>query len=184
MNDTDLIRVEHLEYLKAVKKNTLATIETVSSVEVDGKTYLVYHDRVVTLNCDYLKLENKRRFKEGLEPLSKAGSLPWGKWVVNGVLIEHKGQFYLRYYPYDGDLQCAYKYYRNDDGSQAPLPPFDGGLQSKVFAAYSERHKGKPSVCHNVNVMNITELSLLDKEGEPDVDVIYIKHENEPDFNT
>lgn len=173
------VRVEHLEYLNAVKKDTLASLESVKEVECAGNYYKVHHYRVVTLKGDYLKLENARRKELGLELRTSVGSLPWGKWEIEGVLIKHNDKMYLRYYPYKGDLQdSVVTLYDADD---MPIPN-ECPLGFSIIDVWQKGRSGGNTVCRNVDVDNIVELTILDKDGDPDVDVITMKYEDEPDF--
>ena len=174
-----LVRVENLKYLNAVKKETLASLETVKEVECAGKYYKVHHYRVIMLKGDFLKLENERRKELGLELRTSVGALPWGKWKIEGILIEHKEKTYLRYYPYNGELQeSSVSIYDADD---MPIPR-ECPLGHSIIDAWQAGRSGGNTVCRNVDVSNIVELTLLDKDGDPDVDVITTKYADEPDF--
>ena len=105
--------------------------------------------------------------------------MPWGKWEIEGVLISHKDQRYLRYYTYSGDLQDKYTYVRDSDYQ----PVVDNSeLHDKVICEWQAGRSDKESVCHNVNIANITDLVILDDDGDPDVDIISLKYADEPDF--
>ena len=56
------------------------------------------------------KLDQKGLIDENYE----VGSLPWGKWVegAENKVIEHKGEYYMRYYP--SDKPSRVDYYIND----------------------------------------------------------------------
>lgn len=166
-------------YLYAAKRNQLALLTTRTSVTLTREMQAALgatrvekvHTRFVLLNANYLKLENERRKKEGLEPLAKAGKLPFGEWAIEGVLIHRAPQadgdsekFYLRYYPYaDSDIDERKYYFDN-----VFIPE---GRQMIKDLCPSRKNKPKP-VCCAVCWDNIEELELCDKEGDPDVRIV------------
>lgn len=175
------LKVQNLDYLKAAKKNQLAFLVTEKYVQFpkdtqwEGEEFVVRHERMVILNADYLKLENLRREKAGEEPLAKAGKLPWGEWEIPNLIITHNGQKYLRYYPYRGDLQYdEVTFYMNGTELMQSSELYDVCLQ------IVREKKGKPSVCRNVNVAQISCLALCKRNGDPEVDVIYEKFDVDP----
>ena len=177
----ELIRVEHLEYLNAVKKNTPAFLETLKMVEVENRQYKVYSSKTVLLKGNYLEMVNAARKKAGMEPQSTVAGLPWGSWEIINALISHKGVKYLRYYKYEGELQeksiCVF----NEDDTAISK---GSELYDKVMAEYNKdrQPEGKVNVCFNVKVDRIVELTTLDAEGECEHDIIGYKLPDEPDF--
>ena len=59
---------------------------------------------VYSLNADYESIVNSRLKKNDYEQNFEAGSLPFGEWVPGSkLLITHKGEYYIRLYPYEGE---------------------------------------------------------------------------------
>ncbi len=181
MRNETLIRVEHLEYLNAVKKNTPAYMESVKEVEVENRKYYVHNCKTVLLKGNYLEMVNAARKKAGMEPQSTVSGLPWGSWEIINALIVHKGVKYLRYYKYEGALQDKNTFIVDEDDM---FVAEDSELYCKVMAEYNHdrQPEGKVNVCFNIKVDRIFELSTLDENGENEVDIIYYKEPDEPDF--
>jgi hypothetical protein len=59
---------------------------------------------IYSINADYENMVNARLEKLGLEKDFETKSLPWGEWVKDSkILIIHKGEYYIRLYPFTGD---------------------------------------------------------------------------------
>jgi hypothetical protein len=64
---------------------------------------------IVQINYSYENAVNNRLKKQGGAGTFQAESLPWGTWYSENKVIEHKGQYYLRYYAIVGQkLDTAY----------------------------------------------------------------------------
>lgn len=179
-------KIIQMDWLKATKKNQLAYITTrktlVSEKDMPEElqqlckthTIEIEHSRYVLLKCDYLKKANAMRVKQGLEPLTKAAALPWGEWEIDGIIIKHNGVQYLRCYLYDGEYQ---------DHDYALY--FDGHLHDDLdntfmmIEAWRHKNKHKPTVCYNVRMDTITELTLCDKDALPETDIIRYEDDDE-----
>ena len=176
MEKKNSVRVEHLEYLNAVGKNTLAWLVSQNHVTLaDNKSYTIDYGRVVLLNGNYLKIDNERRKKNGLEPLTKVAALPWGEWEINGILINHNGERYLRYYPYDGEMQEVELEIRDENGEdlQPCTPVYD-----EVYEAWSGSKKPSSS-CRNIHLDKIVELTTLDADGYPEDYILWLARDND-----
>lgn len=57
----------------------------------------------VQLNYSYENAVNNRLEKQGDERSFKAKSLPWGEWDMPNKTIIHKGEYYMRYYLFNGN---------------------------------------------------------------------------------
>lgn len=173
-------KVMHLDWLKSTKKNQLAYIDSRKTLtaQIDMPEELqrlckahhieIGHSRFVRLKCDYLKLVNEQLTKAGEEPLTTAQSLPYGEWEIEGVLINHNGTKYLRCYPYEGELQAHY-YSTYIDGS------LHDHLDEAYRLVFEWRNYFRPrkAVCYNVRVDNISILTLCDKQGAADTDIVW-----------
>ena len=171
--EKEIIRVENIKYLNDVKRGQLAFLVSKRRIVLDDNTkFDVIYSRVVKLKADYLKLENARRAKLGLEPIKKEGPLLWGEWEINGVLIFHFGDHYLRYYPYDGELQERNVDIYREDGTQLSMlhPEWDN-----IYRHWKEQ-RPKGGVCRVMSIDRIKSLYLLDKNGDPEVDIIYERY--------
>lgn len=89
VSDTKGAPFAHLMYEKLEKLPKYLGIEGVVTKVAEG---------ICQLNFEYEKAVNEHLKKHGLEPNFKSKALPWGKWFVNNLIIEHKGEYYLRYY--------------------------------------------------------------------------------------
>lgn len=84
--------------------------------------------------------------------------LPWGQWVKNSnVLIEHKGNFYLRLYSFSEDTpEIKYVFEDNE-----PVP------EDKLKRLSEFKQKSKPSdkrfKVQTVKISSIKTLKVLDK---------------------
>jgi len=115
---------ELLEILSNVKQssqpltleNTIVKNATKKSRETKEPYSVVFPSPVyvteklfVRAFVNYEKQVNKVRENEGKEADFKSQSLPWGKYVegAEGFIIEHNGEYYLRYYE---KMNANYKY--------------------------------------------------------------------------
>ena len=168
------------EYLKAVKKNQTAFMQTRTILPLAkkelaamGATIIkVVHTRYVRLKCDYLRLENEARREHGQAPLDKAGPLPWGEWAIDGVLLQMKQPdgkppiYYLRYYKSDRSDYDDIHFIVDD-------VVIDSGKTYDRLLALMRKKRGKhPPVCKNVRWENIVELTLCDNDLNPETDVV------------
>ena len=118
-------------------------------------------DRMVQLNYDYENAVNNRLAKQGKPAAFSAKKLPWGTWNAFNKVIEHKGEYYLRMYSYNG-AETYTEYYV--DGRPATLSEVCNIQQYKrehekksnrqIEAGLSE-HQVEPTC---VNFKNIIEL--------------------------
>lgn len=179
-NDNAIVRVEFIKYLHDVKRNQLAWLVSETNIELeDHSKYCVRYGHIVMLKANYLKLENARRKKLGIKLLKKAGKLPWGEWEIEGVLINHNGDRYLRYYPYDGELQESQVNIYDEEGKFV----FTGHPDYHVVYDHWKALRKSHGICRNIFVSRIVQLTLLDNKGDPNVDVIYEKYETNENQN-
>lgn len=98
----ECINAQFIVLVSNVKSATFAEITYESEDKIPQKIGLGKVTKVcrgsVQLNYTYENAVNNRIEKEGKEANFEAESLPWGKWFIPNLLIEHKGDFYLRYY--------------------------------------------------------------------------------------
>lgn len=66
----------------------------------------------VQINFDYENAVNNRLEKQGGERTFNALSLPWGQWLYPNKVIEHKGEYYIRFYELKG-AKMSVEYYVN-----------------------------------------------------------------------
>lgn len=96
------INAQILVLVSNVKAATFAEITYESEEKIPQKFGIGKVSKIcrgsVQLNYTYENAVNNRIEKEGKEANFKAESLPWGTWFIPNLLIEHKGEFYLRYY--------------------------------------------------------------------------------------
>lgn len=173
---------KNASYLLSAKKNQLAFMSTRTSVKLPKRTLAALgmtkvekiNTRYVRLNCSYLDLLNKERAKNGEPPLDKTGPLPFGEWAIEGILIARPGiseeeetKYYLRYYP-EKEFDYSETKFVIDNVVVGSSDPAAIQLKEEIKKA----HRAAPSICCNVAWENILELSLCDKSGEPETDVI------------
>lgn len=104
------------------------------------------------LNYGYEKAVNNRLDKQGSVADFKAFGLPYGKWYMPNKLIEHKGEYLMRYYHFDG-AKMDTSYYINGkkatDAQTAYLKTIDVHKPS-----YTQIMAGL--VSHQVEIRNIS----------------------------
>ena len=170
----------HLEYLSAVKAGTKAFIETrktlsLTPVELNllglRQAPEVLHSTVVLLKCGYRSRINDKRRDYGLPPAEPTDKLPWGEWEIEDAVIrlqeDGNTRRYLRYYndpdPHDSDTS----YYDPVTGYE-----ITGLKRSDIDRLLRRRNQRCTSIVHLTDIDNITELTTLDRDGEPDTDII------------
>ena len=172
------------EYLRATKKNQLALLTTRTEVKLNKK-FLTYigldkvekiHSRWVQLRCDYVKKYNEKAKTLGWNTILKSGPLPWGEWAIEGVLLHNppkkegdNDSYYLRYYPYPESEVNERTFLLDNIAVKEESPEMQ-----QIFEQLKEQRKGKDvtPVCATVKWENILELTLLDKNGDEETDVI------------
>lgn len=103
--------------LGAVERNTIANITYISDGGIPQ--YVLGKGNKVTKVCrmdiqlgySYENAVNNRLRKQGDEATFEAENLKWGHWVdgFENKLIEHKGEYYLRYYHMrNADMECKW----------------------------------------------------------------------------
>lgn len=132
---------EILNALANVKKGRYVSIKKVKDL---GKGVTKVSDIVVRLGVDFANM----KINEGRQ----TGSLPWGKWVegLEGLVIEHKGNYYLRVATtYGNNNTCAYYL----DGKEV--------TKEQVIALIGEKKLagGNPDV-YNIRFENILALNI------------------------
>lgn len=172
------------DYLSACRKNQLALLSTRTPVSlsaglrqnIGASKVEVEITKYVRLNADYLALVNQERAKNGMEPLTKTGPLPWGEWVIPNILIAHRlevgdePKFYLRYYRETSgefDMDAEQDFFIDNVRV--------GDNCAEVRAILTERKakmQGIRPMCNNVTWSNILSLDLCTKDGTPDVTII------------
>lgn len=80
----------------------IANIETLTEVKLPKKSGLQcvtkFAEGEVQLNYSYSNAVNNRLEKQGDDRSFTSKPLPWGNWFIPNKVIEHKGNYYLRYY--------------------------------------------------------------------------------------
>lgn len=101
-----MTQVELINQVKAIKGCVFAHIEYYSEEKLPKKLGLgnvtKYVATNVQLNYGYENAVNNRIERAGGDGNFVAGSLPFGKWETPNKIIEYKGNYYLRFYLYDG----------------------------------------------------------------------------------
>ena len=174
------MKTVHLEYLSAVKANTKAFIETRKTLSLTPAelTLLglrqapeVLHSTVVLLKCGFKSHLNDKRRDYGLPPTEPENTLPWGEWEIEDAVVRHEE---------DGNVTRYLRYYHDPDQHDSDTRYFDpatgyeitGVKRSDIERLLRRRNKRCTSLIHLTNIDNITELSTLDDEMEPDIDII------------
>ena len=172
------------EYLRATKKNQLALLTTRTEVKLNKKFLTSIgldkvekiHTRWVQLRCDYVKKYNEQAKTHGWNTILKSGPLPWGEWAIEGVLLHNPAKeeggndsYYLRYYPYP-ESEVNERTFLLDNIAVSEKSP----EMQQIFEQLKAQKKGKDfsPVCATVRWENILELSLLDKNGDAETDVV------------
>jgi hypothetical protein len=103
--------------MSAIERNTIANITYISEGGIPQ--YVLGKGNKVTKVCrmdvqlgfSYENAVNNRLRKQGDEATFEAEPLKWGTWVkgFENKLIEHKGEYYLRYYQMrNADVECKW----------------------------------------------------------------------------
>ena len=71
------------------------------------------------INYSYENAVNNRIAKGGGQATFTAQSLPWGTWFVENMVIEHKGEYYLRFYTSQSS-RTNVEYFENDGTPCSP----------------------------------------------------------------
>ncbi len=171
----------HLEYLSAVKAGTKAFIETRKTLSLTPaelnllglrQAPEVLHSTVVLLKCGYRSRINDKRRDYGLAPVEPTNNdLPWGEWEIEDAVIRLQDgsntRRYLRYYndpdPHDSDTH----YFDPVTGYE-----ITGLKRSDIERLLRRRNQRNTGIVHITDIDNITELTTLDNEMEPDIDII------------
>lgn len=99
--------IELMNEVKNIKGCVFAHVEYIADEKIpkkwgiNGKVTKLVSGQV-QLNYDYENAVNNRLEKLGKERTFTAKSLPWGVWETPNKIIEHKGDYYLRYYCFKG----------------------------------------------------------------------------------
>ena len=105
---------ELADNLKSFKGSSMCSMELTTIVKANkkgresgslftekfcGDVYRTYKE-AGNFGISYENAVNNERAREGMEKDFVAETLPWGTWYDGGVnkIIEHKGEFYLRYF--------------------------------------------------------------------------------------
>ena len=132
---------EILNKLGSAKKGKYISLSKVKDL---GKGITKVSDLVIRLGVDYSKM----KVTEGKE----VGGLPWGNWVegLEGLVIEHKGNYYLRVASSYSNNNKSYYYL---DGQEVS--------KEEVIALLGEKkvQSGNPDV-YNIKFENILSLGI------------------------
>lgn len=175
-------RTLNLDYLNAVKSNTKAFIEIKRTLDLTPEELTLLgltqapeeiYSTIIRLKWDYKSRINDVRKQMGMPP-TEHELLPWGEWEIPGAIIRHDFEGvthrYLRYYadpdPHDTDTF----YFDTTTGAEIT------GLQRdnlERILRKKNRRSNSPFVSMITEINSITELTTLDENDEPDVDIIY-----------
>lgn len=111
--NVEAINSQILVIVANVKKGTFAQIKYECEEKVPKYLGLGQVTKIVEgniqLNYSYQNAVNGRIEKQGGKAEFISEALPWGEWFIPNVLIVHKGEFYLRFYPHEnGGLKSTY----------------------------------------------------------------------------
>jgi len=84
---------------------------------------------------------------DGTKPAENAG-LPFGQWYDNGYIVEHKGNYYARFYTTPNKAQTTYLL----NGKVIDKE------QAKSMCLASEFSNKAPTECFSMNIENITHI--------------------------
>lgn len=120
-----------------------------------GMVEKVVTGNLIFLGASYENMINNRLRKEmpeGSNETFESGKLPWGTFVENYPVIEHKGKFYLRtIFEKSGTVQ----YYLN----KKPVDKNDiFGLSEKTVSKMSQGGIADKIIIRNIEFSNIVEL--------------------------
>lgn len=114
------------------------------------------------------KVEEKLDQKGLIDENYEVGSLPWGKWVegAENKVIEHKGEYYMRYYPSDNASSVEYfiddaKATDEEFETIKQFLPTKKVSQKQLDAGLEAKETVKPLV---VNFSNIVSIRFNDTE--------------------
>lgn len=172
----------NLEYLNAVKSNTKAFIEikrtldlTPAELNLLGMTQAPeeIYSTVVRLKWDYKSRINDVRKQMGMPPADH-DILPWGEWEIPGAIIRHDFEGvthrYLRYYtdpdPHDTDT------FYFDPTTGAEITGLKRSDLERILRKRKRRRNNSPFVSMITGINNISELTTLDENDDPDIDII------------
>lgn len=126
--------------LQTIKKGQYVSLTKIKDL---GKGASKVSDMVIRLGVDFANM----KVNEGRESI---GSLPWGNWVngLEGLVIEHKGNYYLRVASsYANNAKTTY-YINNEEVSKEAVEELIG----------VKKLEGKASDVYNIKFENILAL--------------------------
>lgn len=132
---------ELITQLETIKKGTFIHIEYKSEKEL-AKKYGSPKLEKFTNGCYRLGMAYSNL---GANKNIVTGDLPWGQFVLNNYIIEHKGRYYLRIYTTHHKSHSQY---------------FLNGVETDKATLEQEYNykSSKPTLCFNVPVENILKL--------------------------
>lgn len=175
----------HLEYLAALKANsdTKAFIEKREMIELTPAEVEKFNlpqfveelcATIIRLLRDHWARINEKRRELGINTIEFKfeDKILSGEWFVPGVSFCHE---------VEGTTHTFIRYYDDPDPHDTETHYYDPTTGSEIIGAQREaleriiRNKNRYApkfAYHFIDVDNITELSILDHNGEPDVDII------------
>lgn len=100
---------------------------------------------VVRAGINYDNLNNVQEKRENGELPAENAGLPWGKWFVFPYIIEHKGEKYLRFYPFpNGEVKRVFLL----DGAEVPFET----VENFLLASEKQERDGD---CFNVRESSV-----------------------------
>ena len=175
----------HLEYLAALKanSNTKAFIETREQIELTSAEVEKYdlptviellRATIVRLLCDYWARINEKRREQNKNTIDFQfeDNILSGEWKIPGISFCHE---------VEGTTHTFLRYFDDPDPHDTEIHYCDPTTGSEITGAKLEalerilrkKNRYAPKFAyHIIDVDNITELSILDSDGEPDIDII------------
>lgn len=145
------VSVKDFAAIMTAQTSTLAAMNTTTAIKVNKKSRIsgikfedgfkgeVFKAATIVANVgiSYENTVNNRLVREEKENNFSAEALPWGQfWNDSKVIVEHKGELYLRYYP---EMNAAAKHDKSTliyaDGT--PLTSEEVALLAEYTAAPS-----------------------------------------------
>lgn len=151
LNNTNVVNA--LNDSKILKKGCYYKMQYFTFKEVKGQSIKVTISGVYRFGISYQNLQEvKEKYKDVDTSTLKVGALPWGSWKIQNFIIEHKGSYYLRFYPSKGNngkVKTTYELNGQQVDKQTLL---DSGLIKE----------NKPSSCYCLKLENLDFIEVKD----------------------
>lgn len=152
--------------LASIKKGLVASLVTNTIVKLPKKygisgVVTKYSEKVVRINASYENCVNARISRNGGNADFVAESLPWGTWAkgLENIVIENKGNDYLRYYVEKGSVKSTTYYVDGVKATDAEVAIIKAYEESKSGSAKQEakgladENQVKPCVVNFENIV-------------------------------